>query len=182
MIYESTPRNIYKFMRNVGVARKEQILRFFSDERDAVRLEYYLEQMIKNRMLDYDERTEVFSWHRMVKVVEQEVKLRLKALWVVVAFKSSRVREIVLLNYPFQFLIITHDNLVYDISCCYETIDATLAMRTYNLNRIDGIEDEINHIAIVDSEELGNKIGTLGFFDSYCILDKNHKPKYSTWD
>ena len=181
MLYESTPNNITAFMHAVGVANKEQILKFFSDVPDAINIEYYLEQLVKNRLLDYDEYKKLYSWHAMAQINDAEKRLRIHALWVIVSFRSNQIREISVLLYPSQFLFVTHENEVYDITVCYSKTDASLAARKLRMSRIEGVEDDINHIAVVNSDVLGVEIGAYGIFDSYCILDKAHKPRYGTW-
>ena len=182
MLYESTPNNIAAFMHAVGVAKKQQILKFFSDVPDAVQIEYMLDQLVKDRLLDYNESTEIYNWHTMAKINDSDKRLRILALWVIASFRSNQVREISLLLYPSQFLFVTHDNEVYDITVCHTKSEAALAARKLRMSRIEGVEDDINHIAVVNSDALGVEIGAYGIFDSYCILDKAHKPRYGTWN
>ena len=41
--------------------------------------------------------------------------------------------------------------------------------------------DEVNHIALINREDTAEEIRNFGF-DSFCILDRSHRPRYGTWE
>ena len=181
MLYEATPNNLRLAVRTAGYLAREQLIRFFSDTDDALNVEYYIREFVAERILDYDEKVDVLSWHSGPKVGAADIANRIKAFWIITSFRSKAVKEILLLPYPSQFIFITSDNAVYDISVCSSTMEAMLVERNRKMTLCEGVEDEVNHIAIVNSERLGEQLGAYGF-DSYCTLDREHRPHYCTWN
>lgn len=181
MIYESTPDNIAVLLNAVEVASEAQLLRFFADASDAHNVEYYLSLLTKNRILDYDENKKRFSWHNAPKLSESVIQSRIKAFWAPAALMSGSVREISLLPHPSQFMFVTSENEVYDLTVCSSKTDAALAAKKRRLWEIEGVRDEVNHVAIVDNETVGRELGDYGF-DYFCVFDKNFKPRYFTWN
>ena len=49
-----------------------------------------------------------------------------------------------------------------------------------SINPEDAI-DEVNHIALINREDTAEEIRNFGF-DSFCILDRSHRPRYGTWE
>lgn len=180
MLYESTPDNMTALVRTVGYISKEQMLRFFRDVDDPVRNDYFIKQLWKNRLFDIDDAKGIISWHMGPKINEREIKRRIRAFWVIASFKSKNIRDVILLSYPFQFMFVTHNNEVYDIAVLSSKEEATVAQRKLSMWRVEGVEDDVNHIAIVGTEAFGKTLEPYGF-DSYCVLDRSYKPKYGTW-
>ena len=180
MIFEATPDNLRLLVRTAGCLQKEQLLRFFSDTDDTLNVEYYIRELVAQRIMDYDEGKDRVSWHTAPKIKEPAVHARIWTFWVPVSFRSKAIKDIILLPYPSQFLFITHGNDVYDVSFCSGTTDAMLMERNRRATLCEGIDDEVNHIAVVNSEGIGRQLGAYGF-DSYCVLDRNFKPQYYTW-
>ena len=180
MLYEATPDNLRLVVRTAGTLLRDQLLRFFSDTDDSLNVEYYIKELAAQRIFDYDDGKETVSWHTASRVTEAVAQARIQAFWIIASFRSRAVKEIVLLPYPSQFLFLTHTNDVYDISCCTGTTDAMLVKRARQATICEGVEDEVNHIALVTSERVGRQLGAYGF-DSYCVLDGNCKPQYRTW-
>lgn len=181
MLYEATPDNLRFIVRAVGTLKKEQILRFFSDTVDSMNLEYYIKELTDSRIFDYDETRELVSWHTRTRFIDAIVEARIKAFWIITSFRSNAIKEIDLLPYPSQFQFITHNNGVYDITVVNMPQDAMLAQSARNRTLYEGVEDEVNHIALVSNERLGLALGPYGF-DSFCTLDKDMKPQYGTWN
>ena len=180
MLYEATPDNLRLVVRTAGTLLREQICRFFSDTDDSLNVEYYIKELTAQRIFDFEEEKDTVSWHTAPRVNETSVQARIQAFWIIASFRSRAVKEIVLLPYPSQFLFLTHTNDVYDISVCTGTTDAMLVKRMRQATVCDGVEDEVNHIALVSSDRVGRQLGAYGF-DSYCTLDGNRKPQYRTW-
>ena len=180
MLYEATPDNLRLVVRTAGALAREQLLRFFSDTDDTLNVEYYIKELVAQRIFDYDQGKDIVSWHTAPQAAPSLVSSRIQAFWIIVSFRSKYIKEIVLLPYPSQFLFITHGNDVYDISFCSGTTDAMLVKRAREATLCEGLPDEVNHIALVSSEKVGQQLGAYGF-DSFCVLDQDHKPQYRTW-
>lgn len=181
MLYEATPENLRSLVRTANTLEREQVIRFFSDAVDGFNVPYYINQAIAKRVFDYDEAKDTIRWHTAPKITDSEIKNRIRAFWIIASFRSRNVREINLMPYPSQFLFITHENEVYDLTVCYSKMDANLAARNRKLYQFEGVEDEVNHIAIVPNEVVGKDIAPFGF-DSFCVYDQDHVPRYSTWN
>ena len=180
MIYESTVDNLITLMRVVGCLKKDQILAFFSDCTDANNVDYYIKQLIQHRILDYDEKKDLVSYHLAPKIKDAEMLKRIQAFWVVVSFRSNNVRELALMPYPTQFILVTDDNEVYDLTVCMARTDAQLAARVRKAGEIAGVPDEVNHVAITNTVADGEELAKYGF-DSFCVINANKVPEYHTW-
>lgn len=181
MIYESTPHNIIGLLSSVECASRDQLVKFFSDASDAPNVEYYLEQLTKNRILNYDEAKKRYSLHNGPMLKEPVIQNRIKAFWVIAAIMSNGITDVSLMPYPSQFMFITVENEVYDLTVCASKTDALVAAKKLRMWQLEGVEDEVNHVLIVDSEDMGRELGEYGF-DFYCVIDRNHKPRYFTWN
>ena len=183
MRYVETPANLRELLHICGSLKVDQIYRFFSDTVDSGNLEYYIQSLIDYNLADFDEGKGILSWHKSSNeptLTEANMKDRITAFWVIASFYSGNIREIIPMNYPSQFMFITADNQVYDLSVIASKSVANIWARTQKIYQIQGVEDEVNHIAIVNSKSLGEDLGPFGF-DSYCTFDKNHLPTYGTW-
>lgn len=165
-------------IRNVGTVKPEQLRRFFSDAEDAHYIEHYLNNFISERKIDYNKIKDEVSWHNGAKLTAVQAKNYMKAFWVIVPFRSGYIRDILPMKGVTQFIFITTDNSVYDVANIFSIQEAQYAYIEREKTLFHDMEDEVNHIAIVDSAELGDQLAAYNF-DSYCILDKNYKPQYT---
>lgn len=203
MLYETTNLNIYMLLHEMGYMRPEQIHRFFRDTADAKNIAYYLKSQIDKRNFFFAStalgppidpeaaitrpnsfvatHSNILMFRKAPNVNIEVLRLRLRALWVLASFNSKEVVQAFIANYPSQIMFITTDSQCYDVTVC----DNTLVAQTAMINRArlipKGAPDEINHIALVNSPELGKKLEPYGF-DSYCYLDKRFVPQYGVWD
>ena len=110
-------------------------------------------------------------------------KQRTNAAWIIASMGVSKIREFWASDYPCQFLIITEDDEVYDITTfsayTVDSLSMIVPIRRKAMLSEDA-EDSIIHIALVADKEVANDIQNLEF-DTYCILDKEHKPHYYDW-
>ena len=187
MIYEATVDNLRALMRACVVLDREQIYRFFSAHHDKEKIDFFIDFLIKERVLDEDETKKSRVWlHRQSRPVsrpqEGQIAARIKAFWVIASFGSDNIADIALLEYPAQFMFVTSDNEIYDLTVCDSPQVAAVAAhkRALFALRDSKYEDDVNHIAIVDSEKVGLAISDYGF-DSFCILDANKVPRYQQW-
>ncbi len=180
MIYEATIDNLVMLLKTVGELNRDQLLRFFRNAHDSRNVDFYITQLCKDRVLDYDEARNRVRFHKAPKIKDVEISKRIQAFWIIASFGSENVREVALLEYPSQFIFITHDNEVYDLTVCLTRSDAQMAVRYRKSCMIEGMPDDINHIAIVNTIEEGEALSAYGF-DSYCILDSTKAPHYYEW-
>ena len=181
MIYESTIDNLLMLIRSSGEIKMEQVLHFFRDAVDKQKIPYYIDQLRLSRMLDVDEASGTVGPHTNIKLKSEEVRMRIRAFWVIASFGSANIREITTLGYPSQFLFISDDNEAYDITFCNSKLEAQLAKREWQLSVPKGEIDYVNHIALVSDERVGELLEPYGF-TSYCVLEQEHRPRYYTWD
>lgn len=181
MIYESTVDNLVMLVRSIGEVRRDQLLRFFRDADDADSVDYYVTQLAKERVLDINTRKNHVKFHSSPAIKDAEIVKRITAFWVVADFGSNNIREVVTMEYPSQILFVTSSNDVYDLTVCSTRMDAQLALRARKLSLPEGIEDVINHIAIVSTQKEGEALAPYQF-DSFCLLDADKIPGYYTWE
>lgn len=179
MLYTNAFDNLDYLMGQIGYAKKEQLIKFFSDEYRPDILEHFLKMKICRREYDYNENTGIVSLHNLKGVSENEIKNRIFAFWVVLSFKSKHIREISIQPHPGQFFFITSDNEMYDITVCPTVDTAFLFARNAIITKATGIEDQVIHLALVYNKEAAQSmdLGRYGF-DSYCVLDSNNAPLY----
>lgn len=177
MIYKSTEDCIQEVVRTMGTVSVEQLLRYFRNAPDKDNLQYYIEELIRMRVFDYIKPSNWVRYHNSPKLNETEERRRVMAFWVVADFGYDNIRELYVLRAPWQLLMITEDNNVFDIAVCVNKGDAIAMARAIPQAQIAGVPDEVNHIAIVREKEMGATVLPYGF-DSCCILDENKSPHY----
>lgn len=180
MEYISTRKNLEDVIRAMGTLHVEQLVRYFRGAGDADKVPYYIKDLIANRILDYDDAKSRVTWHNAPALQEEAITRTCMAFWLVAYFGYQHIREIIPLKYPSQILFITHNNDSYDITVCLSTTEAKIAARTRQMFAVSGETDEVNHVAIVRSRDVGSAIMQLPGcpFDSYCIFDKEKLPTY----
>ena len=182
MMYEYFKDNLKCLMQTVGVLNRQQLLRFFSDTMPESRIKYWLERMVLANMLDYDEKTDRYSWRGYCKLNKELTDRRITAFWVLANWGSSKITTVEVLAYPQQYWVITSENVSYDIAVCKTTNDASLVMNKLRLQSVKGESDETIHIAIVPNDTIGAEMQNYGF-DCYCILNPlTHEAAYTTID
>lgn len=159
-------------MQSFGTLKKEQLIRFFSDEMPASRIEPLLNELINYNYLRYDADSDTYSYHAPPSPALQQNVLdrRIKSFWVLANYGSQNVLQTYILSYPLQCMFITPDNISYDVTVCTSESDAQIAAQVWRMSAIKNVPDITNHIAVVDDHELGKKLRVYGF-DSYCIVD-----------
>jgi hypothetical protein len=187
VIYEATVDNIQMLMRSCIVLERAQLYRFFASHHSQERLSFFLDFLIKERVLDADEVKKNRIWlHRQARPIsrptEAQIAARIKAFWVIASFGCDRILDVAPLEYPAQFMFVTSSNEVYDLTVCDTKQVAVVAAHKRALYALHDktYEDDVNHIAIVNDRETGLAIGDYGF-DSFCILDANKSPRYEQW-
>ena len=181
MFEVETPLRIKRVIRQVGFLKREQIHRFFADCEDANNIDFYVKQYLSMHEFDYDDQKDIVSWHGGSRIETTAMNTYIHAFWVIAAFPSESIREIIKLQYPFQYEFITKDDECYDITLCYNENVARIAYRQRIRMSIPDVDDDVNHIALVYNREDGEALRPYGF-DSFCYLDKNHRPIYEQWD
>lgn len=182
MEFESTRAAMNELVKNVGTIKVEQLVRFFRDATDASNMEHYIKSSILSRTFDYDQVRNEVSAHTAPEQREDTIRRKIMAFWVIAYFGYSNVREVLSLKYPSQFLFITEDNSIYDLTVCNSEQEAAVAMRVLKQFTLSNGQDVVNHIAILRS--LSNKalctaVLDMGF-DSICVFDEDKIPTYYT--
>lgn len=187
MIYEATVDNLQALMRACIVLDRTKIYRFFSAHHDQSRIDFFIDFLIKERVLDADETKKNRVWLRrqarpISRPKEAVIASRIKAFWVIASFGCDNIADIALLEYPAQFMFVTTNNEIYDLTVCDTPQVAAVAAHKRALYALHDAkyDDDVNHIAIVNDEKTGLAIGGYGF-DSFCILDANKIPRYQQW-
>ena len=181
MLYEQTPVNLEMLVREIGVVHRVQLVRFFSDVETERKMNYYIKCLMDDHKLIYEKEHDILRWHASPRFIFEERERRIRAFWLPTSFKSTNIKEIIILQYPFQFLFITHDDELYDVAVCDDSSTAFLCRKRIEMSLVDGIEDEVNHILLTRSESTGRKLNGYGF-DSFCVLDDENNPRYFEWE
>lgn len=110
MIYEATVDNLQALMRACIVLDRTQIYRFFSAHHDQSRIDFFIDFLIKERVLDADETKKNRVWLRrqarpISRPKEAVIASRIKAFWVIASFGCDNIADIALLEYPAQFMV-----------------------------------------------------------------------------
>lgn len=179
MTFRSTQNCIQDLLRIIGTASVDQLVKFFRNAPDAANVRYYIEEMRKLSILDYEPSSNWVRYRDAPGLNDDVERRRVMAFWIVAEFGYDFVREITPLRYPSQLLFITETDEVYDVTVCVSEKEAQLVATTRPLHSLPGVEDDVNHIALVIRPDVGDKVLKYGF-DSYCVLDpKTKEPHYT---
>lgn len=177
MEFQTIADNLKQLMMTVGTLDIKQVYRFYRNAPNIERLEHIIQMMVTYRIFDYDEKTQMLSWHGAPVFKKDILKNHIYAFWIAADFGYDNIKEIRLLRYPSQLLLISETNDCYDITVCPDAQIGALAARTRKLVEVDGMEDDVNHIAVVYSSKVGQSVLPYGF-DSYCIYNSEMEPQY----
>lgn len=178
MIYPNIENNIISLLQSIGTLEHDQLLRFFSDEQKTDVIEEVLNRLTVLSYLRYDPKTDCFSYHNITDKTGEIEKRKIRAFWVPAQCGSRDVLQIFDMEYPAQLMFINPRNVVFDVTVCYSENEALLAKNIRDQKKIKGVNDAVNHIAVVGSPELGMRLGKYDF-DCFCVLDpKTHVPTY----
>lgn len=180
MISSVLPQNILNLINRIGVVNKEQIYRMFGSEHNSETIDWCIKKLLANSEIDVDNDTDVFIRRQSVNENDFGQKLLTKATWILASMVENKVRDYYTTEYPSQLVIIDEDDNVYDITVVTpQTVNSIQMTILSNRKRLipDGIEDNINHIAVLSNEDMAEDVKNLDF-DSYCILKDNFNPEY----
>lgn len=180
MEFVHTRQALEKIVETVGTVYIEQLEMFFRNAEDAGNVRYYIKELIALRIFDYDKERNLVRWHTGPKLKDEIVRRRLMAFWLIAYYDESNIREVIPLAYPSQFYFIMQDNTSYDVTVCLSETEAKTAFRVRNLYQCKAEDDDVNHIVIVRTHEVGKAVMAEPStdFDSYCILDDNKMPMF----
>ncbi len=186
MIYKYTENNIISLLQSVGTLEEGQLIRFFADELQPIRVQYLLNQLALDHELTYDSDKKTYSAIGVPEIVDEVMERRILAFWVVANMGSNSIYEIMTTRYPTQFLVIKPDATTYDVTVVENEMEARVASRVMAESLLRGVEDDINHIAVLrrpsDVEKLKSVLIESGF-DSCCTIDfKTKRPTYINFD
>lgn len=186
MIYNYTETNIVSLLQSIGTLHEDQLIRFFSDELQPIRVKYLLNELTLNREITYDKDRKLYTAVGAPSVIDEVMERRIFAFWAVANIGSNGVYEILTTRYPTQFLVIAPDATTYDITVVETELEARVASRVMAESLLRGVEDDINHIAVLrrptDIDRLRSVLIETGF-DCYCTIDFESKSvSYGTFD
>lgn len=182
MIYEFTEHNLISLMQNVGTLDRDQLIRFFSDEMSETRIKKMLDKMVLQNFLKFDLKSNRYTYHAYPELKPDIIDKKIRAFWPIASWGSNEITQIYVLKYPFQYMVVTPENIAYDITVCSSTAEAQLAKNLWMRYAIAGVPDDVNHMAVVTSDKLGEQLQAYGF-DMYCTLDSiSHEPNYTLYE
>lgn len=186
MIYKYTEANIRALLQSVGTLEEAQLIRFFSDELQPIRVKYLLDQLTMDHDITFDEKKKTYSALGTPPVIDEVVERRILAFWAVANMGSNGVNEVMLTRYPTQFLVICPDSSTFDLSVIETAQEARVAARVMAESLLRGMQDDITHIAVLrrpsDIDKLRSPLIECGF-DAYVTIDPNTKhPTYGRFD
>ena len=186
MIYKYTEKNIIALLQSVGTLEEAQLIRFFSDELQPIRVQYLLNQLVLDHEITFDKEHKTYSALGTPEVIDEIAERRILAFWPIANMGSNGVYEVMTTRYPSQYLVIAPDAVTYDLTVIETPMEARVASRVMAESLLRGVEDDINHIAVLrrpsDIESLRSVLIECGF-DCYCTIDFNtKKPTYVTFD
>ena len=188
MIYERAYDNIRLTISTARSIKKSQLVRFFQNQCSEKQIDYYLENLSNSNFIKYDPKSDIISWVGGVPVKDDILRPRRTAFWTIAAIGSENIREFCVRGFPSQFLFITTENNVYDVTVVNSKPIAMLARMEWNRSLIcNGNEkgehgDLVNHIALIPKEYVKDldffNLEEYGF-DTYCVLDSDNMPMYT---
>lgn len=172
MVYQYTQYNLVSLMQQLGTLKREQLIQFFSDEMTPNRIKYLLDKLVINHYLNYDPVKDRYSYHAAPKEKEEVVSRRIQAFYVPANMGSVEIMTIELLPYPLCLSFIGADNTCYDVSYITSVSEATFVKRHIEASIPKDTTDNVNHIAVVPTAVIGEKLKPYGF-DCYGIVNHN---------
>lgn len=175
--------SIYSFINKIGVTNMEQIRMMYGQTHDSETIKWCVKQLLIESLIDRDKETGNILRRGSVDPDDFQQKQSTVAAWLIAAMGDDAVREFFPADYPCQFIVITEENAVYDITvftpATQEALSVVVPIRRKQLLP-EGIEDTIIHVALLSDESVAEDIKNLPF-DSYCILDEKNNPQYYDW-
>lgn len=183
MMYKYPDKNLMALLQSVQVLKRQQILNFFSDVIDPLKMEQLLYYMTQKRFILYNEAADIYLSVAAPEVADAVLNRRLYAFWVLAYWGSANIGQVSLMDEPSQFLATTTDNELLDITVTANYTEAVTAARLRSKYMMNGLEDDVNHIAVLlnnrDNTEIIKALKDCGY-DSYCTLDSGtFMPQYT---
>lgn len=180
MRYTNEIQNVRYILRSVNDCTEQQLILFLSDVMCAERVRLLLTTFKDAREIDWEPITGKIHWRGGAEFSRNDRDLNIYAFWVIATVKFMSVRDIRLQEYPTQFMFITEDNMIHDITVVTDRSIAYAARKRWEDSNTKEMPDMTSHIALVFDEDGAREIAPYGF-DSYCILDDNHVPHHGIW-
>lgn len=175
MLESTIECKVLSLLQNLGALEREQILRFFSAEVPATRLEVILKHLDDYNMINYNKATDTYAFHSDPPELTPKQKLVIAAFWVAASNGSHQTIELCRVEYPQQYLFVDTRNLAYDVTMVYDENTASTAYRLRKARLPQGMPDLITHLGVVVNHELGAKIVRNYGFDFYVMVNPETK-------
>lgn len=175
MLESTIECKVLSLLQNLGALEREQILRFFSAEVPATRLEVILKHLDDYSMINYNKATDTYAFHSDPLELSQKQKLVISAFWIAAANGSHQTLELCRVEYPQQYLFVDTRNLAFDVTMVYDENTASLAYRLRKARLPQGVPDLVTHLGVVRNHELGAKLIVNYGFDYYVMVNPETK-------
>lgn len=186
MMYSDVTKNLDLFMSQVGYASYRQISRFFRMTCPEDVLKRIVDDQIYSlSLVVVDEQEKIYRWKNTPPLSYFKIQRRLKAIDVLSTLRAIQVTDITPMCYPRELAFITpvkdkdNDGILthrlYDISVIEDDAVAQYdtGIRWSSLPK--GAPDLVNHIAVVSSPALGEKLLRNYGFTAYAIIGTDHQ-------
>lgn len=178
MLFRNFQKDFGHFLSEVGVAHYDQVLKLFRDQYGEKKVKRVLDMLIHEGLLRYYPEKKWVAIYPSAAEDKDRVEDRITALWVVSDIGSMMISDLTALKWPCRFLLLLEGGDAMDVSVCKSETEAKFAMKNINESKLIGEDGEdVSHLVIVPSVELGEKIADLGF-DTFAVIDDDHDVIY----
>lgn len=171
MIKENPRDNLMDLLAVIGLASVEQLAYLFRGEMGD-RAFTMIENELRFHNL-FEDASGLYVQPRLGPRYKKEEAMKfVKAFWVIAEFGSESLKYISRAQPPSQFVFISTDNALYDITVIDNLAVAEMASRTWKTVYVDPSEKEnAIHLAVTNNESLIPKLRKLGFNFFYDVRD-----------
>lgn len=180
MLNLTLQEQIQTFVGKLWLVEERQVYKFFN-EWGKHNIEFELDSL-RRRSIIHDHPNGRLSVARLLPTSQRNYDEIIRAIDVMCFFPSQNINAFNLDAYPVELNFLTSDNIIYDVTVfTWQNWVHKYAMipkaRKYSLP--DGEKDPVNHVAVVESEDMVRKVAPLGF-SVFAIVDRNGSVKLYT--
>lgn len=171
MVKENPRDNLMDLLSVIGLASVEQLAYLFRGEMGD-RAFTMIENELRFHNL-FEDKSGLFVQPRLGPLYKRTEAMKfVKAFWVIAEFGAESLKYISRAQPPSQFVFISTDNVLYDITVVDNIAVGEMAARTWKTVYVDPSEAESAiHLAVIDSRSLIPKLKKLGFHFFYDVAD-----------
>lgn len=150
MIYLYPEDNLKDLVQRLPAMVPEQLVYFFRDSVSESKAQAMVDTMIINHEIVMTSETKYYQSHLAPFRKREFLKNFVKAFWVIADFGSNNIRFITEAEYPAQYIFVSPDDTVYDITVLESEEMAALGKRVRDLQRVGDGDDAVNHLAVIN--------------------------------